>query len=88
MAWSAGWPSARREFCKHMAIRRVELEPDRVVVRAWTEDPEIRAGVEEVTAKLRDTLLLCRRVAAERSSFVIAQADVVLHMERPEEENR
>ena len=81
-------PSARdrREFRKHMAIRRVALEPDRVVVSAWTEDPEIRAGVEEVTAKLRDKLLLCRRVAAERSSFVIAQADVVLRMEKPEED--
>lgn len=80
-------PSARdrREFRKHMAIRRVELEPEQVVVYAWTEDPEIRAGVKEVTDKLRDKLLMCRRVAAERSSFVIAQADVVLRMERPKE---
>ena len=80
-------PSARdrREFRKHMAIRRVELEPERVVVRAWTEDPEIWTGVEEVVAKLRDKLLLCRRVAAERSSFVITQADVELRMEKPEE---
>ena len=81
-------PSARdrREFRKHMAIRRVELEPERVVVHACTEDPEIRAGVEEVTDKLRDKLLLCRRVASERSSFVITQADVVLRMEQPEED--
>lgn len=80
-------PSARdrREFRKHMAIRRVELEPEQVVVYAWTEDPEIRAGVKEVTDKLRDKLLMCRRVAAERSSFVITQADVVLRMERPKE---
>ncbi len=28
---------------------------------------------------------MCRRVAAERSSFVITQADVLLHMEKPEE---
>ena len=80
-------PIDRREFRKHMAIRRVELEPHQVVVYAWTEDPEIRAGVEEVTDKLRDKLLLCRRVAAERSSFVINQADVVLRMEQPEEDN-
>ena len=80
-------PRDRREFRKHMAIRRVELEPERVVVCAWTEDPEIRAGVEEVSAKLRDKLLLCRRVAAERSSFAITQADVVLYMEKPEEED-
>ena len=79
-------PRDRREFRKHMAIRRVELEEERVVVHAWTEDPEIRAGVEEVTDKLREKLLLCRRVAAERSSFVITQADVVLHMEKPEED--
>ena len=79
-------PRDRREFRKHMAIRRVELETDRVVVYAWTEDPEIRAGVEEAASKLREKLLLCRRVAAERSSFVITQADVVLCMERPEED--
>lgn len=80
-------PSARdrREFRKHMAIRRVELAPDRVVVHAWAEDPEIRAGVEDVTAKLRDKLLLCRRVAAERSCFIITQADVILRMEKAEE---
>ncbi len=80
-------PSARdrQEFHKHMAIRRVELTPDRVVVHAWTEDPEVRVGVQDVTDKLRDKLLLCRRVAAERSSFVITQSDVVLRMEKPEE---
>ena len=78
-------PRDRREFRKHMAIRRVELEPQRVVVHAWAEDPDIRAGVAEVTDKLRDKLLMCRRVAAERSSFVISQSDVVLHMEQPEE---
>ncbi len=78
-------PSARdrQEFHKHMAIRRVELTPERVVVHAWTEDPEVRGGVEDVTAKLRDKLLMCRRVAAERSSFVITQEDVVLRMEEP-----
>ena len=79
-------PRDRREFRKHMAIRRVELEPERVVVHAWTENPEIRSGVEKVTDKLREKLLLCRRVAAERSSFVISQSDVVLRMEKPEED--
>ena len=73
-------PSARdrREFRKHMAIRRVELTPERVEVYAWTEDAEIRAGIEEVTEKLRDKLLMCRRVASERSPFVITQTDVAL----------
>lgn len=78
-------PRDRREFRKHMAIHRVELQEERVVVYAWAEDPDIRAGVEEVTDKLRDKLLMCRRVAAERSSFVILQADVVLRMEKPKE---
>ena len=81
-------PRDRKEFRKHMAIRRVELKPEQVVVHAWTEDPEIRAGVEEVTDKLRDKLLMCRRVAAERSPFVITQSDVVLRMEKPEEDDR
>ena len=42
-------PRDRREFRKHMAIHQVELEPEQVVIRAWTEDPEIWAGVEEVS---------------------------------------
>lgn len=81
-------PSARdrREFHKHMAIRRVELLPERVVIHAWTEDPEIREGVKQLTAKLLDKLLMCRRVAAERSPFVITQSEVVLHMAPPEGE--
>ena len=74
-------PRDRREFRKHMAIHRVDLEPERVVVHARTEDPEIRAGVRELCAKLLDKLLLCRRVAAERSPFVITQAGVVLDLE-------
>ena len=39
-----------------------------------------------MTDKLRDKLLMCRRVAAQRSSFVITQADVVLRREKPEED--
>ncbi len=74
-------PRDRLEFHKHMAIRRVDLEPERVVIHAWTEDPEIRTGVKELSAKLLDKLLMCRRVAAERSPFVITQAEVVLRME-------
>ena len=74
-------PRDRREFRKHMAIRRVDLDPERAVVRARTEDPEIRAGVRKLCAKLLDKLLLCRRVAAERSPFVITQAGVALELE-------
>lgn len=79
-------PSARdrREFRKHMSIRRVVLEPERVVIFAWSEDSDIRAGIEEVAEKLLDKLLMCRTVAAERSPFTISQRDVVLRMEPPE----
>ena len=52
-----------------------------MVVHARTEDPEIRAGVRKLCAKLLDKLLLCRRVAAERSPFVITQAGVALELE-------
>lgn len=75
---------SRREFYKHMAIHRVDLEPELVVVHAWTEDPEVWAGLEELIAKLRDKLLMCRRVAEERSPFVIRQKDVLLRREPPE----
>ena len=74
-------PRDRREFRKHMAIDRVDLERERVVVHARTEDPEIRAGIREVCGKLLEKLLLCRRVAAERSPFVITQASVILDLE-------
>ncbi len=74
-------PRDRREFRKHMAIYRVDLEPDRVVVHARTEDPEIRDGVRELCANLLDKLLLYSRVAAERSPFIIAQTSVVLDLE-------
>ncbi len=79
-------PSARdrREFHKHMAIRQVELTPELAIVHAWSDDPEIREGVRDVTDKLREKLLLCRRVASERSAFVITQTDVVLRMEKTE----
>ena len=71
-------PSARdrREFHK--------LTPELAIVHAWSDDPEIREGVRDVTDKLREKLLLCRRVASERSAFVITQTDVVLRMEKTE----
>ena len=69
------------EFLRGLRIPNLSRDAEDIL-----QDPEIRAGVEEVTDKLREKLLLCRRVAAERSSFVITQADVVLHMEKPEED--
>lgn len=76
----------RFEFRKHEATRRVELEADKVVVYAWSDDEAVRRGVEETVDKLRDKLFMCRRVAAERSSFEIAQTDVLLRMIPPEVE--
>lgn len=48
------------------------------------EDPDVWTGLEELIAKLKDKLLMCRRVAAERSPFVIRQKDVLLRREPPE----
>lgn len=78
--------AGRFEFQKHEATRRVELGADKVVVYAWSEDEKVRQGVEETVDKLRDKLLMCRHVAAERSRFAIAQTDVILRMIPPEEE--
>ena len=74
-------PRDRREFRKHMAIYSVELEPERVVVHARTHDGEIRSGIRELCAKLLEKLLFCRRVAAERSPFVISQSEVLLDLQ-------
>lgn len=68
----------RTEFRKHMAVYSVELEEERVVVRAKTDDEKIRKGVEEVCTKLQGKLLSCRKAAAERSPFTIPQKEVVL----------
>ena len=68
----------RIEFQKHMAVYSVELEEDRVLVRAKTNDEKIKNGVVGVCDKLRDKLLYCRKVALERSPFIITQKDVVL----------
>lgn len=68
----------RIEFHKHMAIYSVELEESTVAVRARTDEPEIKKGVKEVCDKLREKLLYCRKVAEERSPFIITQKDVVL----------
>lgn len=78
--------AGRFEFQKHEATRRVELLADKVVVYAWSEDARVRQGVQETVDKLRDKLLMCRRVAAERSRFEIAQTDVILRMTPPEDE--
>lgn len=68
----------RKIFQGHIAIRGVELTEDEVLVRAVSEDEEIRQIVRETCDKLKEKLLLCRRVVEERSSFHIFQKDVVL----------
>lgn len=68
----------RTEFQKHMAVYSVELEEDKVIVKAKTNDEKIKTGVAEVCNKLRDKLLFCRKVALERSPFTITQKDVML----------
>ena len=70
----------RFEFKKHKSIQRVEVLADRVAVTAATDDPEIDAGIRHTVDKLRDTLLYCRAVTAERTDFTIRQQDVELDL--------
>lgn len=69
----------RKAFRGHMAIRSVELAEERVVVTAVSKDEEIRQSVQDTCDKLKEKLLMCRRVAWERSPFSIEQEDVALY---------
>lgn len=76
---------SRLEFQKHQAIRRVELEPERVVIHAHTGDPTIRDGIMKLADKLGDTLCCCRAVVAARTGFFIAQQSVYLDLNEGKE---
>lgn len=68
----------RTEFQKHMAVYSVELDEDKVIVRAKTNDEKIKNGVVETCDKLREKLIYCKNVASEKSPFIINQEDVIL----------
>lgn len=78
-------PVSRMEFLKHQAIRRVELEPERVVIRAHSDTPEVRDAVIGLAEKLGDKLRYCRTVVAVRTSFSIQQKSVYLDLNAAKE---
>lgn len=79
-------PVSRLEFQKHQAIRRVELEPGRVVIYAESDDPVVRDGVIQLADKLGDKLRYCRAVVAARTGFSIAQKSVHLELNAAKED--
>lgn len=74
----------RIEFHKHMAVYSVEIDETRIVVRAKADDPEIAAGVKEVSEELLRKLLYCRETAEKRSPYRITQNEVVLILDGTE----
>lgn len=78
-------PVSRLEFQKHQAIRQVELEQERVVIHAHSDDPAVRDGVIKLADKLGDKLRYCRAVVAARSDFSIAQKSVFLELNAAKE---
>lgn len=77
-------PVSRMEFRKHQAIRSVDLEEQRVVIRAETDDPEVQEGIVRLSEKLDEKLQSCRAVAAARTPFAITQEQVCLELRAPE----
>lgn len=73
-------PVSRLEFLKHQSISRVAVEPDRVMVYAWSDDPAVRDGVIRLTEKLGDKLRYCRAVVSIRTGFSITQQNVFLEL--------
>lgn len=73
-------PVSRMEFLKHQAIRKVEIEPESVVVHAYSDDADVREGVIRLSEKLDDKLRYCRTVVAMRTDFAIHQKTVILEL--------
>lgn len=81
-------PVSRLEFQKHQAISRVAVEPDRVMVYAWSDDPAVRDGVIRLVEKLGDKLRYCRAVVSIRTGYAITQKNVFLEMNAAPEMGR
>lgn len=66
------------EFRKHYAIAHMEIESDAFVLEVDAEDDDVKEAVEKSSAKLQETLDLCREVTSAESQFKITQEKVII----------
>jgi len=67
---------SRKAFGTHASIRRVEVDPDAIVLYTKPIAPEFREHIKELANKIQKTLDYCRDVAEKRSDFCITQTEV------------
>ena len=65
-----------KEFNMHKAIKHLDILPDKFVLNVETDDPEIKANVEELVEKIKETLSYCLNVLHERTDYDIDQKTV------------
>ena len=66
------------EFGKHESIRKIELTDDAIVMHVKYKSPEYIPLIEELAAKIQNTLDYCCAVAEARTDFRIRQTKVIL----------
>ena len=63
---------------KLYAVKSMKMTREAFILTAETQDPQVRALLEEMAEKMRKTLLLCREVIHSRTGFHLNQEKVVL----------
>lgn len=65
-----------KEFKKHLAIKRLEFEPESLVAYVDFSDPMITDDLHDLLKKLNATLKLCQNVIEQRTPFVLYQKEL------------
>ncbi|MBQ3417142.1 MAG: HD domain-containing protein [Ruminococcus sp.] len=68
--------SGTEAFGTHESIRRVEVQPDALVLYTKPIAPQYRELIRKLADKIQETLDYCREVASSRSDFCITQKSV------------
>ena len=63
-------------FGTHESIRKVEVQDDAIVLYTKPKEPKYRQLIRNLADKVQETLDYCRKVASQRSDFVITQTEV------------
>ena len=63
-------------FGTHESIRTVEILKDKIILRVKPKEPRFLALIDDLAAKIQETLDYCRDVALKRSGFRITQEKV------------
>lgn len=68
------------EFARHKAISEVRIEKNGIYVCAETDQKDIYDGINDLAAKLQETLTYCRNVINSRTQFKLSQNRIRLDL--------